>query len=145
MPSRPMEPRKASILDALLQARQEESLNIVQRPQPKHPHRPQDLFDVLPSQTRTLHTQSTYLWGKGKVPKALHALVLVATSPDLLPEPGIKNNTLRAHSDRAVFRVGKSDIDILTLQLLQSTIGNICERRKCQSPLVKAFYTCNHY
>lgn len=115
----------------LLQARQDDSLNIVHRPQPEHPRRPQDLFDILPPQTRKLFTQAVYLLTPKK-DRRRYACVVVTTSSKYLPKPNRNMVAFSHHDQRAVFRVGKAEIDVPTLRFLQSTIGNICERRKYQ-------------
>jgi hypothetical protein len=113
----------------LLQARQEHSLNVVHRPQPEHPHRPQDLFDIMPLPTRRLNMSSTYFLNKSKT-KRIHVSVVTTSEFRLLPKPEV--HAMSPNPKRAHFNIGDPDLDIPTIRFLQSAIDNICERCKYQ-------------
>jgi hypothetical protein len=114
----------------LLQARQDESLNVYRKPQPAQPRRPKNIFAVLPSPTRTLYTQATYFLTSKKGIRT-RAIVVVTSELGLLPKSGRKTSVVPQNKKRALFHIGDPDIDVLTFRSLESAIGHICERCKC--------------
>jgi hypothetical protein len=115
----------------LLQARQDESLNVFRKPQPEQPRRPKDIFRILPEPTRKLYTQATYFLEKNG-DRRLRAMVVVTSDSDLLPKSGRKSAIVSKNDKRALFHVGNPSIDVLTFRFLASAISHICERCKYQ-------------
>jgi hypothetical protein len=115
----------------LLQARQDESLNVTYIPNHEDPRRSKSLYKILPRPSRKLHAQATYCWDQ-KWDERLHVWIVVADDSKYLLEPDTKRTlvSLPPHAHRALFNVGHPNVGVRTLQLLQHTIGDLCERCK---------------
>lgn len=121
----------------LLQAREDEDLQIHHR-EPRHvalPHH--DLYDVLPPPTRDLFTSAHYLLNSnvtkahGAFTTRVGVAIAVATTTRYLPMRDNKNITRSAkHNNRAIFRLDYvenfNDSDMI--RFVSSVIGNICAR-----------------
>jgi len=120
----------------LLQARQDESLNVTYVPKHEDPRRSQSLYNMLPRPSRKLHAQAAYCWDRKK-DECLHVLIVVADAPKHLLKPNTKRTltSILPHAHRALFNVGNPNIGVRTLQFLQHMIGELCERSKYQWPL----------
>lgn len=120
----------------LLQARQDEQLNIVHRPQPTRPQLPYDVYDILPQPTRTLFYRAYYTCTRTGNRTDLR--VAVSTTDRYLPRPTAKMPTVRRGNNMAVFELGEPISDIVGIRFLASIIGNICERREYWNPALPA-------
>jgi hypothetical protein len=121
----------------LLQAREDEDLQIHHR-EPRHaalPHH--DLYDVLPPPTRDLHTSAHYILNHStskahgaKYTTRVGVAIAVATTTRYLPRRDAKNIMSGKHNNRAIFRLDyiKNLNDFDMIQFLSSVIGNICAR-----------------
>jgi hypothetical protein len=117
----------------LLQARQDERLNVTYVPEHEDPRRSQSLYNMLPRPSRKLYAQATYCWDQEK-DERLHVWIVVANAPKHLLEPNTKRTlaSMLPHAHRALFNVGNPNIGVRTLQFLQHMIGDLCERSKYQ-------------
>jgi hypothetical protein len=96
----------------LLQAREDEDLQIHHR-EPRHaalPHH--DLYDVLPPPTRDLHTSAHYILNHStskahgaKYTTRVGVAIAVATTTRYLPRRDAKNIMSGKHNNRAIFRL----------------------------------------
>ena len=124
----------------LQQARQDESLNVTYIPNHEDPRRSKSLYKILPRPSRKLYAQATYCWDQ-KRDERLHVWIVVADDSKYLLKPDTKRTlgSLPPHAHRALFKVGHPNVGVRTLQLLQHTIGDLCER--CKSTALSA----NHF
>jgi len=115
----------------LLQAQQDETLQIFHRPPPENPRRPQSLYDVLPQSQRKLLSQAICIWDD-KRKNRRQVSVIITDAPKYLlkvtTKRRLRDSLLNDH--RAEFKIGTPDIDVRTLQFLQNAICTICESRK---------------
>ena len=134
----------------LMQARQDESLNVTYIPKHEDPRRSKSLYKILPRPSRKLQAQTTYCWDQTR-DERLDVWIVVADATKYLLKPNTKR-TLRSlppHAHRALFNVGNLNMGVRTLQFLQHTIGDLCERCKLMSILTPIPYLCvavtNHH
>lgn len=115
----------------LMQARLDESLNITYNPNHGDPRRSQSLYKILPRPSRKLEAQAAYCWDL-KRDERLHVWIVVADASKYLLKPNTKRSlaSVPSHAHRALFNIGNPNIGVRTLQFLQHTIGDLCERRK---------------
>lgn len=128
----------------LLQARQDESLNVTYIPKHEDSRRSKSLYKILPRPSRKLHAQATYCWDQ-KRDECLHVWIVVADDSKYLLKPDTKRTlgSLPPHAHRALFNVGHSNVGVRTLQFLQHSIGDLCERCKSTANLSQSLpYLC---
>lgn len=115
----------------LTQARLDESLNITYIPKHEDPRRSQSLYNMLPRPSRKLQAQVACCWDQKKDGR-LHVWIVVANAPKHLLKPNTKKSlaSVPSHAHRALFNIGNPNVGVRTLQFLQHTIGDLCERRK---------------
>ena len=124
----------------LMQARQDESLNVTYIPKHEDLSRSKSLYKILPRPSRKLYAQATYCWDQ-KRDERLHVWIVVADDSKYLLKPDTKRTlgSLPPHAHRALFKVGHPNVGVRTLQLLQHTIGDLCERCKSTALLANHF------
>jgi hypothetical protein len=128
----------------LLQARQDESLNVTYITKHEDPRRSKSIYKILPRPSRKLHAQATYCWDQ-KRDERLHVWIVVADDSKYLLKPDTIRTlgSLPPHTHRALFNIGHPNIGVRTLQLLQHTIGDLCERCKSMAILSQSLpYLC---
>lgn len=115
----------------VMQARLDESLNITYIPKHEDPRRSQSLYNILPRSSRKLQAQTAYCWDQKK-DERLNVWIVVADASKHLLKPNTRRSlhSIPFHAHRAFFNIGNPNIGVCTLQSMQHTIGDLCERCK---------------
>jgi hypothetical protein len=124
----------------LLQAREDEDLQIHHRRPQLDATLPRDLYGVLPPSTRKLLSKAYYqeVSDGSDERRMVRAGVTIAVARQVALLGNFKNAMkIKQHDNRVVFYLSYIETDVAMIQYLSSVIGNICERRKYHGSYVR--------
>lgn len=118
----------------IAQARQDHPITLrnVDEPRPQAPHRPEDLYTVLPQPKRTLFGQDMYHLKLGSTSatsgtKRIATWVIVAQDAETLSSTMAQINRVNINRSRMIFKLPLQE-DVTISRLMAHIITNICER-----------------